>query len=53
VVPLGLAERSRDTLRQAGYAVDWYTYPMAHAVCPQEVRAIRTWIVAVLGAVQG
>jgi len=52
VVPLGLAERSRDTLRQAGYAVDWYTYPMAHAVCPQEVRAIRTWLVAVLGAVQ-
>jgi phospholipase/carboxylesterase len=52
VVPLGLAERSRDTLRQTGYAVDWYTYQMSHAVCSQEVQAIRSWMVNVLGAAE-
>lgn len=51
VVPLALAEQSRDTLRQAGYTVDWRTYPMPHAVCPEEVQAIRSWLHTVLGAV--
>ncbi len=45
VVPLGLAEQSRDRLRGLGYAVDWRSYPMAHAVCPAEIADIRGWLV--------
>lgn len=36
VVPQYLGERSRDTLREWGYAVDWHSYPMAHQVCGPE-----------------
>jgi phospholipase/carboxylesterase len=44
LIPLGLAEQSRDRLRRLGYAVDWHTYPMPHAVYPQEIRDIRQWL---------
>lgn len=37
VVPQVLGERSRDRLREWGYAVDWHSYPMAHQVSPQEI----------------
>ncbi|HEX5961510.1 MAG TPA: alpha/beta hydrolase fold domain-containing protein [Rhodanobacteraceae bacterium] len=37
VVPQYLGERSRDRLREWGYAVEWRSYPMAHQVCPQEL----------------
>jgi len=50
VVPLALAERSRAVLEQQGYAVDWHTYPMQHAVCPEEIGDIRDWILKVLKA---
>ena len=48
VVPLALAEQSRAELEQQGYAVDWRSYPMQHAVCPEEVYDIRNWIIKVL-----
>ena len=48
VVPLALAEQSRAELEQQGYAVDWHTYPMPHAVCPAEINDIRSWILKVL-----
>jgi len=44
LIPLPLAQQSRDQLRQLGYLVDWYTYPMPHAVYPQEIRDIRDWL---------
>ena len=53
VVPLALAECSRDQLEQQGYAVDWHTYPMQHAVCADEVGDIRSWIVNVLKTAPG
>jgi len=49
VVPLQLAEQSRDHLQQAGYAVDWYTYAMPHAVCPEEVADVSRWLERRLG----
>ena len=49
VVPIPWALQSRDQLQTLGYSVDWKTYPMQHAVCPDEVRDIRKWIVQVLG----
>jgi phospholipase/carboxylesterase len=48
VVPIGLAERSRDLLRQAGYDVAWHAYAMGHSVVPEEIRAIGTWLARLL-----
>ena len=44
LIPLTLAEQSRDRLQQLGYTVDWHTYPMPHAVYPQEIRDLRDWL---------
>jgi phospholipase/carboxylesterase len=44
LIPLALAEQSRDRLQQLGYMVDWHTYPMTHAVYPQEIRDLRDWL---------
>jgi phospholipase/carboxylesterase len=49
VVPLQLAEQSRDRLRQAGYRVDWHTYAMPHAVSPEELVDVRRWLLQQLG----
>ena len=49
LIPLPLAERSRDRLRALGCLVDWRTYPMPHAVYPQEIRDIRHWLESRLG----
>lgn len=35
---------SRDFLTEAGYAVDWRTYPMEHQVCPEQIAAIGAWL---------
>ena len=47
VVPL-LGEHARAWLEAAGYAVEWHTYAMPHAVCPQEVIDIAAWLRRVL-----
>ena len=44
LIPLALAEQSRARLQQLGYTVDWHTYPMPHAVYPQEIRDLRDWL---------
>lgn len=48
VVPLLLAEQTRDALMTREYPVIWHTYPMPHAVHPQEIMDIRAWLVSVL-----
>lgn len=49
VVPLQLAEASRDILQGLGYRIEWQTYPMEHSVCMEEVAAISTWLQDRLG----
>ena len=44
MVPMALAIRARECLAALGYAVEWHSYPMAHAVCPEEVADIRAFI---------
>ncbi len=39
---------SRDHLMGAGFSVEWHDYPMAHAVCPQEIGDIREFLLRVL-----
>ena len=44
VLPISLGERSRDWLRETGYRVQWKSYPMEHAVIPQELGDIREFL---------
>lgn len=48
VIPLQAGEDSRALLNSLGYAVEWHSYPMPHAVCPEEIVDIAVWISAVL-----
>ena len=47
-VPIMLGVKSRDYLLAQGYAVEWHEYPMAHAVCAEEVADIRQFLMRVL-----
>ncbi|WP_016855520.1 alpha/beta hydrolase [Halomonas smyrnensis] len=49
VVPEALGQAARDRLEALGYPVRYRQYPMAHAVCPQQVADIGPWIAARLG----
>jgi len=48
VVHPQLGEESRQLLAKSGYAVEWHTYPMPHAVCPEEIGHIAEWLRRVL-----
>ena len=39
---------SRDVLLGLDYDVEWHTYPMPHAVCPDEIRDIAAWFARVV-----
>ncbi|MDE3010890.1 MAG: alpha/beta hydrolase [Pseudomonadota bacterium] len=49
VIPIAMAERSRQTLQEHGYPVEWHSYPMAHSVAHEELRAISAFIQRCLG----
>jgi phospholipase/carboxylesterase len=44
IVPIDLAERSRDLLRASGYTVGWKEYRMQHQVCAEEIADIAAWL---------
>lgn len=44
VVPYAFGQSTATALKNAGYNVSWHSYPMAHAVCPQEVTDMRAWM---------
>jgi len=44
VVAPHLGDETRRLLETAGYVVEWRTYPMAHAVSPQEIADIAEWL---------
>ena len=48
MVPAALGRGCRDLLVEAGRAVDYREYPMAHEVCADEVRDIGGWLAGVL-----
>ena len=37
-------EDARRRLEALGYTVDWHAYPMAHAICAQEIGDLRHWL---------
>ena len=49
IIPLPLAKASRDMLINMHYKVKWIEYPMAHAVCEEEINVIAYWLDKVLG----
>lgn len=44
IVPESLGRNGVDRLRGLGYAVNYRQYPMAHALCPQQVGDIGQWL---------
>ncbi len=48
MIPMQYGRAAADALAGAGFDVEWHDYPMAHAVCPQEIGDIRNWLVGVL-----
>jgi phospholipase/carboxylesterase len=48
IVALARGEAARDALLSLGYAPHWHTYPMPHAVCPQEIEDIRSFLGRIL-----
>jgi phospholipase/carboxylesterase len=50
MVPIALAEASREVLTSHGYAVEWKTYPMQHQICAEEIADISAWLCRVLVA---
>jgi phospholipase/carboxylesterase len=47
VLPISLGQQSRVALQGAAYDIEWHEYPMAHAVCAEEIRDIRNWLLTV------
>ena len=47
VLPVDLGRSSADLLLRHGFGVEWHEYPMAHAVCAEEVADIRAWLLSV------
>ncbi|MDA1371060.1 MAG: carboxylesterase [Proteobacteria bacterium] len=50
VVPESLGLKSLATLQNLGFVPEYNSYPMEHAVCPQEIADIGTWISRILKA---
>jgi phospholipase/carboxylesterase len=48
VVPVARGMATRDLLLSLGQPVAWHDYPMEHAVCGDEIQALRQWLLGVL-----
>lgn len=49
VVPYTAALETRDRLITAGFNVEFNSYDMQHSLCPEQVDALRAWLVKRLG----
>jgi len=46
MIPIGLAQASRETLKAQGYDLEWHEYPMQHTVAMEEIGDIAEWLAA-------
>jgi phospholipase/carboxylesterase len=53
VVRVGRGIRARQALKRLGYSVAWHEYPIMHAVCPQEIRDIDSWLKRLMEGLDG
>ena len=44
VLPIEFGKYLYETVTTGGYHADWHEYPMAHAVCADELLDIRSWL---------
>lgn len=44
VVPIAMGESAARVLEAMGHPVEWHTYPMAHAVSPEEIQHLAAWM---------
>lgn len=44
MVPFMLGEQLAERMRNLGHPVEWHSYPMLHAVCPEEIADLSTWL---------
>ena len=49
MVPFMLGEQLAERMRGLGHPVEWHSYPMLHAVCPEEIADISAWLRNTLG----
>jgi len=49
MLPMQWGQASAEKLKETGFTVEWHDYPMAHAVCPEEIRDIRAWLLKTYG----
>ncbi|HBP80301.1 MAG TPA: carboxylesterase, partial [Halomonas sp.] len=49
IVPETLGRSGVERLKAMGYSVNYRQYPMAHALCPQQVNDIGKWLSERLG----
>jgi phospholipase/carboxylesterase len=47
MLPLAAGQHARDIMQKAGFEVQWHEYPMAHAVCAEEIAEIRKWLLGI------
>ena len=50
MLPLALGQHTHEVLTAAGYKSQWHDYPMAHAVCAEEIAHISDWLLNVFSA---
>jgi len=48
LIPMARAQGARNILTRLGFTIEWHEYPMAHSVCPQEIRDLTAWLTTVL-----
>lgn len=48
IVPMQLGREAADLLTEAGFSVQWQTYPMQHEVCAEQIATIGEWLRLVL-----
>ena len=52
MLPIQMGRYSADFLTESGFDVEWHDYPMAHAVCAQEIDDIRAWLIRVYASAE-
>ena len=52
MLPFHLGKDSATLLEKSGFVVEWHEYPMAHAVCAEEIAHIRRWLLDVFGCAE-
>jgi phospholipase/carboxylesterase len=44
IIPIIIAQKTKDLLKNLGYPVVWYNYPMRHEVCFEQISVMRQWL---------